>query len=108
AGNQQVLGYEVMNEPIGVDDAVMAFNEKIARAIRSVDPKHLILFEPSATRNFTNGAPLSSKPFAVAGGVYSVHVYTAVFSSGSALADGTYPPQLEHSIAGARDEADSW
>ena len=107
-GDTQVLGYEVMNEPIGVDDTIAVFNAAIAAALRAADPGHLVLFEPSATRNFTNGAPISSQPFAVPGGVYSVHVYTGVFGSSTIIADGTYPPLLASSISGARDEADGW
>jgi endoglycosylceramidase len=104
----QVLGYEVMNEPIGDEDAIAAFSAKIAAAIRAVDPDHLVLFEPSSTRNFTNASPFASAPFAVAGGVYAVHVYTAVFGSDPSFADGSYPPKLAASIASAREEATSW
>ena len=108
AGDTQVLGYEVMNEPIGVDDTIDVFNAAIATALRAADPGHLVLFEPSATRNFTNGAPIPSQPFAVPGGVYTVHVYTDVFGSSTIIADGTYPPLLASSISGAREEATSW
>jgi len=43
-----------------------------------------------------------------AGAVYAVHIYTAIFGSSTALADGTYPPLLAGSISGAREEADAW
>jgi endoglycosylceramidase len=108
AGDTQVLGYEVMNEPIGDDRTIAVFSQKIAAAIRAVDAKHLVLFEPSASRNRVNFSPISSQPFSVPGSVYSVHIYTAVFSNDTALADGTYPPQLRASITNARDEADGW
>ena len=108
AGDSAVLGYEIMNEPIGVDADVQLFQIKAAQALRAADPKHLIVFEPVATRNFTNGAPFASAPFPVAGAVYAVHIYTAIFGNSSALADGSYPPLLAGSINGARDEADSW
>lgn len=107
-GDAAVLGYEIMNEPIGADDAVQAFHVKVARALRDVDPRHLVVFEPVATRNFTNGAPLAPSPFPVAGAVYAVHIYTAIFGNAAALADGSYPALLRGSIGGARDEADSW
>src|SRR6202035_5487117 len=97
-----------MNEPIGVDDAVQAFHVKVARALRDADPKHLVVFEPVATRNFTNGAPIASAPFPVAGAVYAVHIYTAIFGNSSALTDGSYPSLLHGSISGAREEADAW
>lgn len=103
-----VIGYEIMNEPIGVDDVVQQFQTRAARALRDADPRKLVVFEPSATRNFTNGAKLSSSPFPVAGAVYAVHIYTVIFGDQSALDDGTYQSLLHGSIAGARDEADSW
>jgi hypothetical protein len=107
-GDLQVLGYEIMNEPIGTDADISVFSQKVATAIRAVDPDHLILFEPSAIRNIVNASPISSVPFAVGGGVYAVHIYTAVFSASQTLAAGTYPPLLAQSISGARDEATAW
>jgi endoglycosylceramidase len=108
ADDPAVIGYEIMNEPIGVDDSVQAFQARAARTLRDADAKKLVVFEPVATRNFTNGAPISSTPFPVAGAVYAVHIYTAIFGNSTALADGTYPPLLAGSIRGARDEADAW
>jgi endoglycosylceramidase len=102
AGDQQVLGYEIMNEPIGDDDLIAAFSAKVAAAIRAVDPQHLIVFEPSATRNFTNSAPLPNKPFPVEGGVYAVHIYNPGPSNPA------YPTVIAGSAAAARDEADAW
>src|SRR5579883_1346784 len=104
----QVLGYEIMNEPIGVDTVIASFNQKVAAALRAIDTDHLILFEPAATRNFTNASPISSTPFPVGGAVYAVHVYTAVFGNNASLDDGTYPPALANSVSGAREEADAW
>jgi endoglycosylceramidase len=108
AGDAQVLGYEIMNEPIGDNDLINAFDVKVASAIRAVDKKHLVLFEPSATRNIVNFAPRPTLPFSVPGAVYSVHIYTGVFNNSGAIADGSYPPLVANSIAGARDEADGW
>ena len=108
AGDTNVLGFELMNEPIATDDEVLAFHQKVAAAVRAVDDKHLILFEPSATRNFTNGAPFATLPFPTPGGVYAPHVYAAVFSSSTMLADNTFQSLLRSSISGARDEAKSW
>jgi endoglycosylceramidase len=103
-----VIGYEIMNEPVGVDDVVQQFQGRAAARLRATDGKKLIVFEPSATRNFTNGAPVSSTPFPVAGAVYAVHIYTVIFGDQSALDDGTYKDKLHGSISGARDEADGW
>ena len=103
-----IIGYELMNEPIGADDAIEAFQARAAAALRAADPKKLVVFEPAATRNFTNASPISATPFPVAGAVYAVHVYTAIFNNTATLADGTYPQLLSDSIHGARDEADGW
>ncbi len=108
AGDPAVIGYEIMNEPIGDDDTVQAFQARAAQTLRDNDAKKLIVFEPVATRNFTNGSPISSTPFPVAGAVYAVHIYTAIFNNTNTLEDGTYPTLLTNSISGARDEADGW
>lgn len=96
-----VLGYEIFNEPIASDALVDAFSIKLATAIRAVDPRHLILWEPSALRNLLDEAYVSSTPFPVPGCVYAVHIYTA-------RSDATWPDRLATSIQGAREEADGW
>jgi hypothetical protein len=103
-----VLGYEIMNEPIGADPVIATFSAKVAAAIRAVDAKHLVLFEPSASRNQTNFSPISSVPFSVAGAVYAVHIYAGVFNHADTLAAGTFGPIVANAISGARDEADGW
>jgi len=107
-GDQAVLGYELFNEPIAADADLLAFHVKAATAIRVVDAKHLILFEPSAERNFTNSAALADAPFPVGGAVYAPHIYTGIFSNDPRLANDTYEESLHASVSGARDEADSW
>ncbi len=103
-----VIGYEIMNEPIGGDDTIQTFQARAAAALRAADGKKLVVFEPAATRNFTNSSPISATPFPVAGAMYAVHIYTAIFNNTATLADGTYPQLLSDSIHGARDEADGW
>jgi endoglycosylceramidase len=91
-----VLGYEIFNEPLSSDMSVDPFSVKIAQAIRQVDSRHLILWEPTGYRNFVNRATVSSTPFPVEGCVYAVHVYT-------------YDPGvIPDSIRRARDEATAW
>jgi endoglycosylceramidase len=108
AGDQQVIGYEIMNEPIAVDAEIDAFNVKVGAALRAADPGHLVFFEPSATRNFTDSAEISNTPFGVSGGVYSVHVYSDVFGGSLGFDDGSYVQVLADSIASARQEAQAW
>ncbi len=94
-GNETVFAYEIFNEPIQSDDNVSAFSIKIAGAIRSVDPGHLIFWQPSALRNLLNESTVSSTPFPVPGGVYDVHI-----SEKASIFD--------NSIANAKTEADAW
>jgi endoglycosylceramidase len=102
AGDTQVMGYEVMNEPIGDDDAIAAFSARVGAALRAVDPNHLVVYEPSATRNFTNSSPLSSSRFSVDGAAYAVHVYNP------GPDNAAYPTVIDGSMSNARDEADAW
>ena len=106
--DQAVLGYELFNEPLASDAELLPFHTKVAAAIRTVDKKHLIAFEPSVTRNFTDASPLADKPFTDRGGIYAPHVYTAVFSGDGRLAADTYEVALASSFAAAREEAVSW
>jgi endoglycosylceramidase len=96
-----VFGYEIFNEPIASDQVVDAFSIKLATAIRQVDPRHLILWEPSALRNQLDQSLVSSTPFPVPGCVYAVHVYTSLSAS-------DWQDRLANSISNARTEADAW
>lgn len=107
-GDQAVLGYELFNEPIAADADLLRFHVKVAKAMRAIDARHLIVFEPSSERNFINSAALADAPFPVGGAVYAPHIYTAIFGSDPRLADNTYPAALHSSVQSARDEADSW
>jgi endoglycosylceramidase len=100
AEDRTIIGYELFNEPITSDDLAVAFSVKVARAIRQVDAKHLIVWEPSAIRNITDAATLGTQPFSVPGTVYAVHIYTAY--------TGDWHTRLAASIHAARQEADSW
>ena len=84
AHERAVLGYEILNEPLAFlapngDAALRAFHERVARAIRRVDRRHLIAFEPDVIRNATNRAPVPAAPFPVRGTLYAPHIYTDVF-----------------------------
>lgn len=79
ASDPWVLGWDLYNEPIADDRLLVDFHARMSEAIRSVDGEHLLLFEPSATRNITEIGPVARAPFPDAGGVYAVHVYTLAF-----------------------------
>ena len=39
-----IVGFEIFNEPVATDEALLAFHTKVAQAIRRYDPDHLIAF----------------------------------------------------------------
>ena len=111
ARQRGVLGYEILNEPLAFlvpngDAALRAFHERVARAIRRVDRRHLIAFEPDAIRNATNQAPVPAAPFPVRGTLYAPHIYTVVFD-GHDYASGD-PAELAPSMERAAAEAAGW
>jgi hypothetical protein len=100
-----------MNEPLAFflsdgDARLLAFHVKIARAIRAVDRRHLVAFEPDAIRNLANHAPIPAAPFPVRGALYAPHVYTDVFD-GHDYASGN-PAELAPSMEAAAAEAAAW
>ena len=110
ARERAVVGYEIFNEPLVLgpdpETALLAFHERVAGAIRGVDRRHLVAFEPNVTRNLTNQAPLPTAPFPVAGALYAPHIYTAVFD-GTDFSSGDpsiLAPSMEHAAA----EAAAW
>jgi endoglycosylceramidase len=98
ATNTSVLGYEIMNEPypggyslFATDfetKALAPFYEKIAGAIRRVDPSHAIMFEPSVTRanllhNYNTGISSTTFPSDFKNLVFAPHYYP--LNSGSSI-----------------------
>lgn len=88
AGSAGVLGYEIMNEPFpgsdfascaspagcpGSDAQLTALSRKVDQAIRQVDPRHLVLYEPYAT--FNNGFPDNVGPLGDPHAVFAWHDY---------------------------------
>jgi endoglycosylceramidase len=105
-----VLGYEIMNEPLvvgGGSPELDAFHLKVAQAIRRVDRRHLVVFEPDTIRNLTNVAPLPAAPFPVPGAMYAPHVYTGVFDA-TDISRGDLGPILAPSMERAAAEAAAW
>ncbi|HYY05512.1 MAG TPA: cellulase family glycosylhydrolase [Candidatus Limnocylindria bacterium] len=106
-----VLGYEILNEPLAFltpngDAALRTFHQRVARAIREVDRRHLIAFEPDVLRNLTNRAPIPATPFPVRGALYAPHIYTDVFD-GHDYSSGD-PAELAPSMERAAAEATGW
>ena len=106
-----VLGYEIMNEPFalaagGTQAQLDAFHVRVATAIRRVDHRHLIVFEPDTIRNLTNQAPVPAAPFPVPGAMYAPHIYTGVFDTVD-FSSGD-PALLAPSMERAAAEAAAW
>jgi endoglycosylceramidase len=108
--SRAVVGYEIMNEPLATPDAageaqLRALHERVTRAIRRVDRRHLVAFEPNTLRNFLNHAPLPSSPFPDRRALYAPHVYTDVFDGQTFTGD---PTALAASMRAAANEAAAW
>ena len=106
-----VLGYELMNEPFvlaagGTQAQLDDFHVRVATAIRRVDRRHMIVFEPDTIRNLTNQAPLPAAPFPVPRALYAPHIYTGVFD-GLDFSSGN-PALLAPSMERAANEAAAW
>jgi endoglycosylceramidase len=109
--SRAVIGYEIMNEPLAIpwdataEAQLRALHERVARAIRRVARRHLVVFEPNTIRNLTNEAPQPATPFPDARAVYAPHIYTYVFDGRPFTGDTT---ALHDSMQKAADEASAW
>jgi endoglycosylceramidase len=106
-----VIGYELYNEPVTGQDELLRLHLEVARAIRAVDTRHLIVFEPPAARNLLDRVPLALRTFeaeGVAGGVYAPHVYTLAFTANETLRRAFTRDTLRVSNANAVREAAAW
>jgi cellulase (glycosyl hydrolase family 5) len=111
AHTDNVLGYEILNEPpVGLigpgvfDNAVLApFYERNARAIRKLDPGGLIFVEPIGG----SGADFSLARLSIARLVYSTHLYAASLNDAAYHAgDFAGPTQfLPDLLVGGREAA---
>lgn len=108
ADEPYVLGYDLYNEPIADDAHLDRFHRRVTDAIREVDGRHLMLFEPSAVRNFTERANLSTIPFWDEGGVYAVHLYTFALIDAREQLERLSPADLEPNVRRAALEASRW
>lgn len=104
-----VVGYDLYNEPVANDDQVRRVNEQTASAIRAVDPRHLVFFEPPVQpRGLIDTATHSDTPFAVPGAVYAPHGYTLSFDATDAQRMSFTRTTLRRSHTNAIAEAESW
>jgi endoglycosylceramidase len=108
--SRAVVGYESMNEPLATPDAtgeaqLLALHNRGANAVRAVDKRHLVVFEPNSVRNLTNQAPLPAAPFPFPKTLYSPHIYTYVFDGQTFTGDRTL---ITSSMQRAATEASAW
>ena len=103
-----VLGYELYNEPVAADTFVWAFHERVVPAIREVDDQHMVLFEPSVTRNVIETAPIPSSAFFDEQGVYAPHIYTFSFGDNAAALNNLSIDDLRPNLESAVAEAGGW
>jgi endoglycosylceramidase len=108
--SRTVVGYEIMNEPLATPDALgeeqlLGLHVRVTEAIRRVDKRHLVVFEPNTLRNFLNQSPLPAAPFPDARAVYAPHVYTYVFDGQTFTGDRS---ALAASMQNAANEAAAW
>jgi len=107
-GDDAVIGYELFNEPIADDAQCLALHRQVGEAIRAVDPRKLLLFEPPASRNIVDRASLASAPFPLPGGVYAPHIYTLALSAPESARRTFTIDTLRASHLNAVREARSW
>jgi endoglycosylceramidase len=108
-GNPAVVGYEVINEPVGPSNAVLrGFNERFADMVHASDPDRPVFFEPIALRNQLDRAEIPKTPWSHGPGVYAPHVYTTVFSPPNDGWASEDPTVLAPSMEAAAAEAAGW
>jgi endoglycosylceramidase len=105
ADDPWVLGWDLYNEPIASDRVLVDFHQRMAAAIREVDTRHLMLFEPSSTRNLSEVGPRATSPFADPGGAYAVHLYSLAFSDPNGELDTVTQERLRPNVERALMEA---
>ena len=105
-----VLGFEAFNEPVVLrQDELDTFHARFAEAIHTIDKDAPILFEPVGTRNQFDQALKPSAPFSHGPGVYTVHVYTGIFSSVDYASDWSLlRPSMENAVAEAKAWGTPW
>ena len=104
--NPAVLGFEAFNEPVVLhQDELDAFHGRFADALHVIDKDAPVLFEPVATRNQFDHALVPAAPFASTPGVYTVHIYTGIFSTVDYASDWN---NLRPSMTSAVAEAAAW
>jgi endoglycosylceramidase len=108
--SRAVVGYEIMNEPLATLDAagdaeLLALDTRVTKAIRRVDRRHLVFFEPNSLRNLLNQASIPVAPFPDRRAVYAPHIYTYVFDGKTYTGDNS---ALVDSMQKAASEAAAW
>lgn len=75
-GQEQVIGYDLLNEPWGFEASqISQFYTQAASVVSSVDPTALIFFEPHPTTAFSWGGQTKLRRPTFKNAVYAPHLY---------------------------------
>jgi endoglycosylceramidase len=108
AGDPDVIGLEIYNEPPPDIMTLEGFYQAAFAAVRPVIPQQLFAFEPSAFRNVVDYAPLGAGSLGP-GTAYAPHIYTFVFSGATDAERAAMSKEdLRPSNESAAEEAASW
>jgi hypothetical protein len=99
-GQPGIIGLELMNEPLGMPDALDAFHRLVAEKVRAAAPDIPIYFEPNSIRNIVDFA--NPNPLRVDDTVYSPHLYTGVFQNNWMIGQSS---RIDDSITNMLSEA---
>jgi hypothetical protein len=106
SSNPAVLGFEAFNEPVVLrQEQLDTFHGRFADSLHVVDKDAPVLFEPVGERNQTDKTLEPTAPFAHGAGVYTVHIYTGIFSNVDYASDWS---RLRPSMLNAVAEAAAW
>lgn len=104
-----VVGIEIINEPIDLTGRnLFPFYMRVIERVERENPNRIWFFEPNATRNVLDKAPISLEPFPRQNAVYSPHIYTAVFTADPPNFDSGDTEPLKQSMYHAQREAEGW
>jgi endoglycosylceramidase len=108
ARDDSVIGIDLFNEPVTSVEALAAFNAAAAKAVRSVAPDMVIVFEPTGLWGMVGGEPVKGKKMPVAGAIFAPHIYELVVGGTDEQLANLTREDIEPSFRIAKAEASAW